>query len=311
MRWPLWRNRRGAAMRWPFDPGIRTEDRALPVPCLDAVDIFSGAIAAAAVLSGSAVKVGVIGLIRFLPFETGMPGWGEALAIVGVLSAYYGVLVGITQSNPKTILAYSSVSQMGLLAAILGMGLSAGDQSAPLIATFSAVFHVLVKGGLFLALGVVAPMRRGSGSCLCPPRCLRLALAAFLSPAALAKSLAKPVLGDGDRHPRFAGGHRKHAFDAAFFAPDVGADQRGRHSGSRAAWLVTAIVAIILPWIIYPDATDAPLQDALAPKRYGVHSGPSRSAHFSVLRFGVGVICCRAFPPGICLKQMPEPSCYA
>ena len=36
--------------------------------------------------------------------------------------------------------------------------------------------------------------------------------------------------------------------------------------GARAAWLVTAIVAIILPWILYPDVTDAPLQDALALK---------------------------------------------
>ena len=44
-------------------------------------------IPAAAVLSGAAVKAGVIGLIRFLPFEAGLPGWGEALAAAGLLSA--------------------------------------------------------------------------------------------------------------------------------------------------------------------------------------------------------------------------------
>ena len=95
-------------------------------------------IPAAAVLSGAAVKAGVIGLIRFLPFETGVPGWGEVLAAVGLLSAFYGVAIGITQTNPKTVLAYSSVSQMGLLAAVLGMGLAVGDAGTPAAAAFYA-----------------------------------------------------------------------------------------------------------------------------------------------------------------------------
>ena len=225
-------------------------------------------IAAAAVLSGSAVKVGVIGFIRFLPFETAMPVWGDVLAIVGVFSAYYGVLVGITQSNPKTILAYSSVSQMGLLAAIFGIGLSAGDQSAPLVATFSAVFHVLVKGGLFLALGVVAPMRRGIWLVLVPAAILALGLGGLpLTGGALAKSLAKPVLGDG-------------AIGILVSLAAVGSTLLMLHFlrrmweqtnevdtlGARAAWLLTAIAAIILPWLLYPDVTDAPLEDALALK---------------------------------------------
>jgi multicomponent Na+:H+ antiporter subunit A len=225
-------------------------------------------IAAAAVLSGSAVKVGLIGLIRFLPFETALPDWGEVLAIVGVFSAYYGVLVGITQSNPKTILAYSSVSQMGLLAAILGMGLSAGDQSAPLVATFSAVFHVLVKGGLFLALGVVAPMRRGVWLVLVPAAVLALGLGGLpLTGGALAKSLAKPLLGDG-------------AIGLLVSLAGIGSTLLMLHFlrrmwdqthevdtlGARAAWLVTAIAAIVLPWMLYPDVTDAPVQDALALK---------------------------------------------
>ena len=70
-------------------------------------------IPAAAVLSGAAVKSGVIGLIRFMPLGFAMPEWGEALAAAGIFSAFYGVLVGITQQNPKTVLAYSSVSQWG------------------------------------------------------------------------------------------------------------------------------------------------------------------------------------------------------
>src|SRR5690606_17167597 len=50
-------------------------------------------IPAAAVLSGAAVKAGVIGLIRFLPFDAGLVSWGEALAVVGLFSAFYGVVI--------------------------------------------------------------------------------------------------------------------------------------------------------------------------------------------------------------------------
>src|SRR5215813_6251258 len=111
---------------------------------------------AAAVLSGAAVKAGVIGFIRFLPLGVAMPEWGAALATVGLFSAFYGVVIGITQENPRTVLAYSSVSQMGLLAAALGMGLAAGEPGVALGASFSAAHHMLAKGGLFLAIGVAA-----------------------------------------------------------------------------------------------------------------------------------------------------------
>ena len=44
------------------------------------------------------------------------------------------------------MLAYSSVSQMGFLVAVLGMGLAAGDAGRALAAAFYAAHHVLVKG---------------------------------------------------------------------------------------------------------------------------------------------------------------------
>jgi formate hydrogenlyase subunit 3/multisubunit Na+/H+ antiporter MnhD subunit len=106
---------------------------------------------AAAALSGAAVKAGIIGFIRFLPLGAELPQWGEALVVLGLLSAFYGVVVGITQKDPKSVLAYSSISQMGLLAAALGMGLAAGDAATGLVMSFAAASHVLAKGGLFLA----------------------------------------------------------------------------------------------------------------------------------------------------------------
>jgi formate hydrogenlyase subunit 3/multisubunit Na+/H+ antiporter MnhD subunit len=111
---------------------------------------------AAAVLSGAAVKASVIGLIRFLPFEAGSHDWGTAMAAVGLFGALYGVAAGIAQTNPKVVLAYSSVSQMGFIVAIIGLALAAGDARATLPAAFYATHHLLVKGALFLAVGVVA-----------------------------------------------------------------------------------------------------------------------------------------------------------
>ena len=62
----------------------------------------------------------------------------------------------MTQQNPKAILGYSSVSQMGVIAAALGMALAAGDPNAPALVAFYAANHVLVKGALFLAVGAFA-----------------------------------------------------------------------------------------------------------------------------------------------------------
>jgi len=154
---------------------------------------------ASAVLSGVLVKAGVIGLIRFLPFETALPAWGCALAVAGVLTAWYGAAVGLTQRRPKTILAYSTVSQMGLVAAIAGAGLAAGDAQTPGLAAYYGVHHTLVKGALFLAVGIAlasgGPRLRGI---LLLTGLLALSLAGLpLTSGALAKLAVKPMLGYG------------------------------------------------------------------------------------------------------------------
>lgn len=111
-------------------------------------------VPAAAVLSGAGVKAGVIGFLRFLPFDTAMPLAGELLVAVGFFSAFYGVVIGLVQSRPAVILAYSSISQMGVIAAILGMGLATGNNGTAIAGAFYAAHHVLAKGALFLAIGV-------------------------------------------------------------------------------------------------------------------------------------------------------------
>ncbi len=113
---------------------------------------------ASAVLSGTMIKAGLLGWLRFLPIGlVAMPGWGTVCIVAGLLAAFYAVVVGLTQRNPKTVLAYSSISQMGLMT--VGVGLAIGwPQTVPAelsAVAIYAVHHGLAKGSLFLGVGIV------------------------------------------------------------------------------------------------------------------------------------------------------------
>ena len=118
--------------------------RAAPVP-------------AAAVLAGAMINVGLLGWLRLLPLgQIALESWGAALMVLGLVAAFYGVAVGLTQRDAKSLLAYSSMSQMGVITTAVGLGLSA-PQGWPQILvaiTLYAVHHGLAKAALFLGLGV-------------------------------------------------------------------------------------------------------------------------------------------------------------
>jgi formate hydrogenlyase subunit 3/multisubunit Na+/H+ antiporter MnhD subunit len=118
---------------------------------------------ASAVLSGAMIKAGLLGWLRFLPW--GQPGtavWGSPCIVAGMLAAFLGVIFGLNQKNPKTLLAYSSISQMGLMTAGIGIGLSLPDAAPLVIAAVSvyAVHHGFAKGALFLSVGFTSSTTR-------------------------------------------------------------------------------------------------------------------------------------------------------
>jgi formate hydrogenlyase subunit 3/multisubunit Na+/H+ antiporter MnhD subunit len=153
-----------------------------------------------AVLSGAVVKAGIIGLVRFLPVEDGLADWGGMLAGLGLLTAFWGVGCGITQPNPKTVLAYSTVSQMGVTAAALGMGMALAEPLTPFAVAFYAMHHVLAKGALFLAVGLATAIGgpRRTWLVLLPALVLALGFGGLPGTGgALAKAAVKPQLGAG------------------------------------------------------------------------------------------------------------------
>lgn len=151
---------------------------------------------ASAVLSGAMIKAGVLGWLRFLPLgAAALPELGEILVGLGLAAAFLGVAVGLTQREAKTVLAYSSISQMGYLTVAVGAGLkdpALWPALAPAVLVYAA-HHGLAKGALFLGVGLPAGRWMLAGMAL-----PALALAgAPLTSGALAKSALKAPLPEG------------------------------------------------------------------------------------------------------------------
>lgn len=162
-------------------------------------------VAASAVLSGAMIKAGLLGWLRVLPLDsTGHAGLGESLVLLGLLAAFLGALAGILQSRPKTILAYSSISQMGLMTAGVGLALLLPDLRFWLImaVTLYAIHHGFAKGALFLATGMTGQRpagRTGRLVFLLFAALPALALAGMpMTSGALAKNTLKEPLYDAE-----------------------------------------------------------------------------------------------------------------
>lgn len=118
-------------------------------------------IPASAVLSGAMIKAGLLGWMHTLPLGlVALGGWSTILIVAGLVAAIGAALIGINQTRPKTVLAYSSVSQMGLMTVGIGVGFGA-PEIWPLMASAIALYalhHGLAKGSLFLGTGLAGPM---------------------------------------------------------------------------------------------------------------------------------------------------------
>ena len=223
---------------------------------------------ASAVLSGAIVTAGVLGLIRFLPLDAFLPDWQLVLTIAGLFTANYGVLIGLAQSNPKTILAYSTLSQMGIVITVLGAALGANPSNAVETATFYALNHGLAKGALFLSVGVIAASGR-----LQWPVMLATALAAGaiaglpMTGGALAKLAIKGPLGTGSAALLVS---LSAVGTTLFLLRFMGASAHMRAADEQAKpplglvlpWAAAVLASLLVPWFIFANLVAEPLAQA-------------------------------------------------
>ncbi len=134
---------------------------------------------ASAVLSGAMIKAGLLGWLRFLP-PGPQPGGevGGIFLFAGAAATFYAAAAGWMQRQPKSVLAYSSVSQMGLITIALGTcyGEAAAQTDGIRLVGLLAAHHGMAKAALFLGVGLLAGLPAGGLA-------RRLALAALLLPA--------------------------------------------------------------------------------------------------------------------------------
>jgi formate hydrogenlyase subunit 3/multisubunit Na+/H+ antiporter MnhD subunit len=115
-------------------------------------------IPVAAALAGSMVNAGILGWLRFLPLgHTSSPEGGVLFIIAGAVAALYGVITGLGKRQAGAVLGGSSISQMGLITVIFGMGLldkNAGILAVPVLIIY-VVHHSLAKSSLFLGYDLI------------------------------------------------------------------------------------------------------------------------------------------------------------
>lgn len=103
--------------------------------------------------SGILLKMGAYGLIRFgiLLFPEQAKDAATALAILGLINIIYGAVLAFRQSDFKLVLAYSSISHMGIVL----LGIAALNEIGLQGAVFQMVSHGLISALMFLIVGTL------------------------------------------------------------------------------------------------------------------------------------------------------------
>ena len=109
------------------------------------------------ILAGVLLKLGTFGFLRYtLPlFPEATLAYGPTLVTLAVIGIIYGALVAMVQDDIKKLVAYSSVSHMG----VVMLGLFALNAQGVSGAVFQMLSHGLSTGALFLLVGVLYERR--------------------------------------------------------------------------------------------------------------------------------------------------------
>jgi len=101
--------------------------------------------------SATMVKAGVFLLARLFPILAGTDLWFYLVGVTGLFTLLFAAYAALFQHDLKGLLAYSTISHLGLITLLLGLG-------TPLTAVagvFHIINHAIFKASLFMAAGII------------------------------------------------------------------------------------------------------------------------------------------------------------
>ncbi len=101
--------------------------------------------------SATLVKAGVFLMILLWPVMSGTDAWYAIVGGAGMITLLLGAFAAIFQHDLKGLLAYSTISHLGLITLLLGLG----SPLAAVAAIFHTVNHATFKASLFMASGII------------------------------------------------------------------------------------------------------------------------------------------------------------
>ncbi len=101
--------------------------------------------------SATMVKAGIFLMARLWPVLAGTPEWFWIVTSAGLITMVLGAKIAFFKDDLKALLAFSTVSHLGLITMLLGMGTA----KAATVAVFHIINHATFKAALFMTAGIV------------------------------------------------------------------------------------------------------------------------------------------------------------
>jgi multicomponent K+:H+ antiporter subunit A len=101
--------------------------------------------------SATMVKAGIFLMARMWPVLAGTQEWFWIVTSAGLITMLIGAKIAFFKDDLKALLAFSTVSHLGLITMLLGMGTA----KAATVAVFHIINHATFKAALFMSAGIV------------------------------------------------------------------------------------------------------------------------------------------------------------
>ncbi|MDP3263555.1 MAG: monovalent cation/H+ antiporter subunit A [Tabrizicola sp.] len=137
--------------------------------------------------SATMVKAGLFLMARMWPVLAGTPEWFWIVATTGLVTMVLAAKIALFKDDLKALLAFSTVSHLGLITMLLGFG----TKAAATVAVFHIINHATFKAALFMVAGIVdheahtRDLKRLGGLRVLMPITFTIALLASLSMAGI------------------------------------------------------------------------------------------------------------------------------